>query len=893
MLTLRYLTAKIPAFLAILFMASSFFLVARESYSKPSRYLGQTITRIDFTGNENTPTSELFELIKMRPGMTLTRELLNEDLKLLFQKESIAYARIEGSPYKKGVAVKFVIEEQPIVSSIIMRGVDELNIEELEDLIPLKKKSIYSKAVLERSKKLILAQYAERGFFNAAIRVEVFSEEENKNSIDVTFIIDEGEEIRIAKINFVGVSSIDTQDLYTAIEHQEKDIFLDGYFTEAKIESDKEKILEVYRSKGHLNAQVIDSSWEIRWLDKEQTKRVIVITYEIKEGPVFYFGGYQVGWDEKSYNTQTGQPLISKEEIEGYFENTEELIGQVLDYGKFSRDRGIINYLYSEQGYIFARVQGIKTEIKLTQEALLEKTISATQVKYAKDGLDFYHVKHLKKIYDTKPELHGKTFVHYHFFISEGDKGYIENIIIKGNDKTRTSVIRREMLVQEGDLFNATLVQRSREKIYNLGYFEAVNLDARPGSSEGKLNLIITVTEQMTGTLSLGGGYGTVGGFSIFTEIKENNLDGSGQKISGRVELGENKTALMATWSDPWLFGSPWQLSVSAFYARLEREVAAIQSLSIANIREKGTFVEDRAGVVFGIGHRLDTNWTLSHSLRPSFTQVSEPSGLADDSIYILSSRGWQFQNKLSNLLVYDDRDNVFTPTQGLRAEIGLDLVGVVLGGNDHYLQGSGLIDYYWWPFDFTFFNLIRNNTLRRWRVVLEHRFSVDYIHPLTSAYGEQADDIDPPVEYYDRLLIGGYESVRGWILFDSLLMSEWQSGGHQRVIFSSEFRIPIEPSLAWFVFYFDAGALFNEGASFLNDKSISNIEVTTGLQNISKASYWVYSWGFGFRVQVPMMPLRIYMGQRLRWDDSINWFTHYAEKSDLEVVVGIGDMRF
>ena len=98
---------------------------------------------------------------------------------------------------------------------------------------------------------------------------------------------------------------------------------------------------------------------------------------------------------------------------------------------------------------------------------------------------------------------------------------------------------------------------------------------------------------------------------------------------------------------------------------------------------------------------------------------------------------------------------------------------------------------------------------------------------------------------------------------------------------------------MVWLVFYFDAGALFNEGVDFQVDNQAIDFQGKTGLSNISRASYWVYSWGFGFRIQVPMLPLRLYMGQRLKWDNTLNWFTKYDEHPNLEVVVGIGDTRF
>ena len=120
----------------------------------------------------------------------------------------------------------------------------------------------------------------------------------------------------------------------------------------------------------------------------------------------------------------------------------------------------------------------------------------------------------------VKGKAEKRKFVRIDFEIEEGSQAYIENIFIKGNVKTKEKVIRRELLIKEGELFNSFKMQISREKIFNLGFFKQVNFDVRPGSREGYMNLIVDVEEQPTAPFRWGRLRPT-SGFSIFADIGE------------------------------------------------------------------------------------------------------------------------------------------------------------------------------------------------------------------------------------------------------------------------------------------------------------------------------------------------------------------------------------
>lgn len=871
-------------------------------YAQAERFIGKRIRKVEFKGNVNVSRDTIYnDIIQMKIGQILTLPLINGDIKALFGEGSFSYARIEGEDYEDGVAITFYLQERPRVKEITFLGLEELSATDVQQAIPLKEDDIFTERKVADSIQRILAKYREKGLFNASIRVRRSEVDPAKNTINITFVVDEGEQIKIAKINLLGVTKADPEDVMAVLELEEDGFIADGTFKTEVFERDKNAILDFYKNQGFLDVELEDARYDYRWKNpKTQEERVIVITYKIREGEQYFFNGYDLAWDERYLNPTTKKQLFTREKIEEFFEYTDSDIGSVFDNGKFTRDRGIINYLYSQEGYIYARVQPERTIIPLTKEAIAEKRKAPQQIESEKAGKDYYNLARLERILERNPEMKGKKFVHTRFVISEGDKGYIENIIIKGNKKTLDKVIRRELIIHEGELFNSELVQRSRERVYNLQFFKEVNVDARPGSSEGKMNLVIDVEEQPTGTISLGGGYGTNTGFSIFTEVAENNLNGTGQRISGRVEFGPLRTALEASWTEPWLFDTPWSLTLTGFYVR--RRVLS-GSINIATNDESATYNLDTMGATIGIGHRLWVNWGHYHRYSPQLSVANSASSMVDDSVFLLVQRGWQLKNTITNGIFYDDRDNIFNTTRGVRLEFSHEFVGNILGGQDHFMRYYPQVDFFWWMMDYTFFNLIRKNVLRRWRVVQEIRASATFTQPIKPFWSPQDPATNPYVEIQDRLYLGGYESLRGWTLFDPFYGDTpagqtWRNGGSHRILFGSEIRVPVEPSLFWLVLFFDAGALYQnlEEYSFSSTTPAATINAYSQAQLSQRTfalSYFRYSWGFGFRLQIPILPLRIYLAKRLLWDDNLGWFRDHPNQSGFEFVFGIGDRRF
>jgi outer membrane protein insertion porin family len=930
-------------------------------FSDRNKFLDKKITEIIFEGNKNTSSDDILDMIEMRKGSILTEKLLNADLKVLFSSGNFFFIDAQAEMDGEGVRVIFLLKERPRVKEIEFIGADEVFPSDLREKIPVKENEIINPKKVATSKELILKKYRDEGFFMAYVKVDISEIDEDSNTVVVKFIIDEGEDIPVSKINIFGNKEIDTYDLLNVLELKESGFLEGGTFKEASFETDKNKIIGFMKSKGYIDAELsLDgTNWEIRWESNlKKDKRVIIVNYKINEGERYYFNGYGLAHDlavgpegSPLYLNKENNPWgTPKEEFKPVFppkffldnfEFTDGDIGEVFDETKFFRDRGFVNESYSTKGYLFAQVVPRRRYVELTDASLKSYESCGSKPKAnideCKKEFEELNIIQLRKLYEKEPSLRGKKFVHVDFSIRENNLAYIENVIIKGNKKTLDRVIRRELLFKPGDLFNSSLVNRSRERIFNLGYFKEVNFNMRPGSDETKMNLIIEVAEQPTGTVSMGGGYGTITGFSIFTQLGENNLNGTGQQVNGRLEFGPVRRFFQLSWTEPWIYDKPWSLTLSLFYSSRTLNVGAASITENNNqaIKERATYDRSGVGVSAGVGHRFLINWTHFHRYSPSFYTSTRPSSLVSDQVLAEVNLGWQFRSQVTNGLSYDNRDNVFNSTQGFMGMFSVDNVGQYLGGQSHFDQFSPLFEYYQTWFDYTFFGLIRSNALRRWRVVQQFRTSSIFTYERVPKYRNQDKEKIPYIQVQDRLFLGGYESLRGWFFDDKYYPDEWKDGAASRVLFTSELRFPIEPSLLWLVVFLDAGSMYEEinravgeRKEFINaydqrvfEARTKNPVETYLLENYDSLSAkklpqsrldtndpgrlvlsgrnlafdnFRYSWGFGLRIQIPVLPLRLYFAQKVRYTGvSQHPFSSYEDDKAFQFVFGIGDLRF
>jgi len=850
----RFFFGAAGAVFALLFIISAYNYLS----SQPSKYENLIVKNVEIEGLRNFDEDDVLEVMLTTEGYPLKSVEVREDIKQIFALGFFDNVKVEIDEDGDGVKVRVIVEERPVVEKLIFKGYDELIETDLLEAMQIKEGEVYRKDLVETSIKQMKEKYSKEGYFNAYITYKV-KDGEDENSVIVEIIIDEGEEIKVRKFAILGATKIYTKELFALLETKEDSLFSDGAFKRDVYEEDKRKLVGYYQQEGYIDAQIVDEKVEYEWVDPgKMDERGIYIILKLSEGDRYYFEGeYTVNFEEGKSN------VLSQKEIDNLkksFQLKEK--GELFDNTKFQNDRQSISFLYASKGYIFARV-------------IPQRTVTEREVEI--DG-----------------KIEKKKFVKVDFMISEGKKAYIEQVVIKGNKKTKDKVIRRELVIKEGELFDSEKMQVSREKVYNLGYFKQVDFDVRPGTKDGYMNLIVDVEEQPTGTISLGGGYGSTSGFSIFADIKENNFMGNGQTVGVKFEYGPQKSSVTLSFQERWLLDYPVAFNSSIFYYVCQYEDDSI----FPDSDEESKYRKQGIGYSLGLSYRFWYYWVLGSTWTHTFKSYLDPSGNSPDEVMLAVDEGQQQKRSLKFYIYRDSKDNYMNPTRGWRIGLSHTVVGGgLLRGQDHYMQVSPEMYVYYSPFHLPF--------LKSHPTVIELRGSADFLlPPMMKSWVEknQPNDDNEWLESDDRLDIGGPETVRGWEYQDSFLPDSWRYVGlYHRILYGAEYRIPIHPQMLWVTAFFDAGSLWSDRyweKLLINENYQEYVaeDLASGkLRRIDQIGdgdllpYFIYSYGFGVKIQVPMMPLRFWFGKKMIYDDNDGFKTI----SGYNFQFSIGDIRY
>jgi len=839
------------------------FIFSGISYlsGQTSKYEGKIVKKISFTGVTNTDEKDLLFEMKTTVGHPLKYLEMKEDIKKVYKKGKFKSLSVDIEEYKGGVRLRFNCEELPMVKELIFKGIDEFSDTDLSEAIVIKAGSAYRKDLVEKSIEIMKKKYHEEGLFNAVIKYKI-TKIKKTNHVNVTFIIDEGEEITVEKITILGARKIYHKDLQGLMDTKEKWLMSDGTFKQDVYNKDKSKIIGFYKQSGYLDARIIEDKVTYEWLNPlKKEKRVIYIVIKIFEGDKYYFDKYTL----KIIPNKGKKPVFKKDFFFKNFKLNKR--GQIFNNTMFLQDRQLISMSYGNRGYIFTRI-------------VPRRTISIQNVK-VKKGKTFVMEK--------------RKYVKIAISVTEGAQAYIDQIIIKGNKRTQDKVIRRELLIKPGELFSSGKMQISRQKVFNLGFFKEVNFEVRPGSREGYMNVIIDVVEQHSGTISMGGGYGTTSGFSIFADIAENNVMGTGQRVGIKFEYGPLRYSTKVTYANRWMFDIPLGFNAQIFNYQYQYTTGSI----FPNTAVQATYDVMSIGYSLGVSYRFLTFVTTGISWTHSWKWYMNPSGNCPSEIYEHVASQDNPKTTIQPYIFFDNKNNYLNPSKGIRAGFTIGFTGGIPGlSKDHFIKYKPEFEGY-----FSFFHL---PFLKTHPVVFQFRLNGSFTGmPMTSAWldSSQPATTNEWVEYEDRLTVGGPETVRMYDYLDPTLPSSWTTVGlYHRIQFGIEMRFPIHPQMLWMAFFFDAGAVWSDynWESRMSTTNLTTLQGDIAAGNVMRIQdffsdfgktmgYFKYSFGFGFRIQIPMMPLRFWWGWKLQFENG----QPIVDMTDIRFQFQIGDYRF
>jgi outer membrane protein insertion porin family len=265
------------------------------------------------------------------------------------------------------------------------------------------------------------------------------------------------------------------------------------------------------------------------------------------------------------------------------------------------------------------------------------------------------------------------------FQVNESPRVYVERIDVHGNMRTQDKVIRREMMLIEGDPFNRTLLAKSEKSIRDLGFFEKVTVRNLPGSTPDRTVIDIEVSEQSTGEVSIGAGFSTSDGPLADLRLTEKNFLGKGQELSLATVVSGKKSEFDVSFTEPYFLSRDISAGIDAFHMTRD-------------LQDESSYDQQRTGGALRLGYPLSERWRQTAKYRYEVNDVSDVKSNA--SSFVRSQAGKWKTSAVSQRTTYDNRDSTLFPTDGWLYWLDTEYAG--LGGDASYVSGKTGASYYY-----------------------------------------------------------------------------------------------------------------------------------------------------------------------------------------------------
>jgi len=735
-------------------------------------------------GNVRVETAAIEGAIGIYPGERLTPEAVARAIRDVYRLGTFRDVVVSGETLGNSVTLIVEVVEKPSIREVIFEGHEKVPIDDITEVVTLQSYSILDEAAVSANQHRIEEVYLDRGFYLVEVATEL--REMADNQIDVIYTIREGRKVLVKQIDLVGNAAFADSRLKSFMSTKEAGLFPGagkaGTYRESQLDDDVDQLTAFYVEYGYLDVRVgrprVTLTADRRWL---------LITIHLEEGDPYSIGEVTVEGD--------------------LFYPTEELLGlvQVRSGEPWRRSR-----------------------LMADQQALTDR--------YADDGYAFANVIPVPTT-DTRHNL-----AHVRFMIRAGNLITLDRIRITGNDSTWDKVIRREIGIDEGEIWRGSELRRTRARLQRLGFFEDVQLTTPRGAEPDTMDLLVDVTERASRTFNVGAGFSTAENFTLTANISQGNFLGLGYFMSLNANL-----SLGSEVSEGTLFGENSRQQIQGvFYDPYFLDTRATFRFSgYSQIIDYG-LRESRQGFSLALGHHLGPNDEAEASLEYRLDN-HQLTSLSESQQNFLGGQFYRggLTSALRASLVLDKRNDRMNTTQGVYASGSAELAGGfgtgdeqvldLLGGDFRYLRFQGNVRAY--------LPLGTPLLVARWNLSLGYVTSLD----------------GTVVPYSVRYRAGGVNSLRGFTPYSVGPYLQWLPnddpvhatdgrviGGNTSVISNLELQFPLVPPAGVSgVLFLDAGDAFG-GLYGADPLSPENLRL---------------SIGFGARWNSPMGPLRFEWG--------------------------------
>lgn len=706
-------------------------------FALSSSLCADTVKDIKFEGLSQLSKESAIAISKLKIGQKIDPASIDTAIKNLFDRNYFKDIVVE----EKNGVLTFKVIEKPSIGKIDIQGIASNDRKQIESLVGLKPGILYDENSAKDAAEKIKLFYQAKGFYDTV--VEIKNEKlSNSSSLKLTFVVNRGENIIIEKVHLSGAKNLSYSDVEPAIANKQREAlgwmwgFNDGKLKIFDLANDSSRISDVYLKEGYLDVSV-SPAFLNTYTDTYQAD----LTYFINEGEVYKVKGIKI------FN-----PIFSDEENEALVNDLKLSVGKIVNIEKLREDIKTIETKTADLGYAFVQVIPDIQKDKENHEAMII------------------------------------------FKVIPNEKVYVRNVEISGNTKTVDRVIRRELYLTEGNLYNRTDLIDSRNALRRTAYFENVDIKEQR-VDDTHIDLIVEVKEASTGAISGGIGYGTSDGILLSASLSDANILGSGMKGSISIDKGDDTLSGRVSLRNPRVNDSDYSLGGSLYSDRLEWD----------------SYDERNYGFDISIGKTLGR-----------YTSVDLTYNLEQSDIYHLSDRliaqgyklGKTYKSSITPSIVFNNTDDYYLPRSGFIASTSLEYAG--LGGDQEFISSITKFNYY---------------------QGLEEFIGWDLIYRYKASFYKVWDQGYLPIN--EKLYLGGIGTIRGFDRRSVSPKNEWgdETGGTVAFANSVELSFPI----------FDRIKL--RGSVFFDYGAI-------GESSLSQIQRW--STGIGFEWLTPLGALNL-----------------------------------
>jgi outer membrane protein insertion porin family len=671
---------------------------------------------------------------------------------------------VQDRPFPNGVMGKhviFFIEERKRIKIVDYQGSREVAVSDIEaklkeENIEVRLDSPVDDSVIRRVSGVVKELYAEKGFQYATVTPTQKPAPGGPKLVHLTFNIDQGPKVKIRDVQFDGNTNISDSDLRSQLKVNKPRGFLafiggGGTYQEAKYAEDAQAITMYLRDKGYVYAQVGQPQLEVIEDSEDGKTRWVRMRIPVDERDRYRISKFEIAGNE-TIRTEALLPFFKKVKVGDYF--TYEPMGKARE--KLSELYGAFGFMEME-GYPDLKPNNIDPE---TGQPI--------------------------------PGFTGTPEVEVIWRITEGTAFTLNRLTFLGNTTTRDSVIRREMRLVEGGVFNMEQLKFSIRRLNQLGYFkplegdDSVKIDKTP-NAEGKVDVKLTFEEQNRNQLSFGAGVSQFEGFFGQLGFQTANFLGRGETLSISAQKGSQARNYQLAFTEPFLFDRPITAGIDVYSRQVIYPFQFTQGSTGGNL-------------IFGFPVASWSRFFIGYSfeevevsdLAPGYDNplIRETNPLLAESL-LLNSGGKRTVSKISPSISYNTINEPIFPSSGTRLTGAFDIAG--LGGDTSFLRGR---------LEGIFYKSLTP------RMSVGTRIQTEYVRP----YGETTN-----LPIFERLVLGGEYSIRGFDL-RSVGTRDEQSGlvlgGNKTILFNAEYMINVGGPVR-LVFFYDAGQVRNIGERF------------------------------------------------------------------------------